>query len=427
MSRTVLAYESVPVQPPAVTNRYALLGLLCAAAVIAYVQRSGIAVAAGAIQAELGLDKVGFGTVMSAWSLGYAVGQIPSGWLADRWGSRRALTLYAATWSLVTGLIAISVDYYSLLALWTLMGLAQAGIFPCCTRAIRRAFTPERRASANGLLACFMGIGGALAPMLTGLLLVAIAWRWVFILYAVPGLAWAALFYRWLRDAPLDHAAQPAGLAGHNDAGPRDVPAWRRMLTSGSMWLLCSQQFLRGAAMSFFATWFPTFLRETRGVTVMQSGLLTALAGVGLVIGPLLGGLASDRVLSATGNARLSRQGIAVAGMVACSLLILCAYFISDTTMAVGMIGVAAFCGAFGGVSGYTVSMDFGGARVATVFSVVNTCGNLGAAVFPLAIGWLVDRSGNWNMVLFIFSGIFAVDAILWALLNPKRPLFEEA
>jgi MFS family permease len=198
------------------------------------------------------------------------------------------------------------------------------------------------------------------------------------------------------------------------------------MLTSPSMYFLCAQQFLRAAAMMFFLTWFPTFLRETRGVSIAQSGLLTTIVGVGGVLGPLAGGFASDKVLRLTGNARLGRQGIAVAGMLACAALICAAYFIADTTLAVAVIAAGAFCGTFGGVIGYTIAMDFGGPRVATVFSVMNTSGNVGAAIFPFAIGYLRQATGNWNLTLFIFAAIFVLDAICWALLNPKRPLFEE-
>ena len=424
-----------------VRQRYALLAMLCAAAAIAYVQRSGIAVAAGSIQGDLRLDKVRFGAVLSFWSLGYALMQVPSGWLADRLGSRRALTLYAVLWSVATGLVGFARDYYSLAVLWTLMGAAQAGIFPSSTKAISRWFPAERRASATGMLGSCMGLGGALAPMLTGLLLTAIAWRWVFFLYALPGVAWAMLFYRFVHESPpagtradQDDDRGAVAVAHTRDGAPptlnyvppaTDAPVWKTLLTSGSMWLLCAQQFLRAAAMIFFATWFPTFLREARGATVVQSGLLTTLAGAGVVLGSLLGGFASDRVLAATGSRRLSRQGIAVAGMTACAALIVCAYFVADRTLAVGVISAGAFCGAFGGVSGYTVAMELGGRRVATVFSVMNMCGNFGAALFPAVIGWLVQRTGNWDLVLFIFAGIFAVDAVCWALLNPKEPLFE--
>jgi sugar phosphate permease len=325
------------------------------------------------------------------------------------------------------------------------MGVAQAGIFPCSTKAISRWFPAERRASATGFLGSCMSAGGAAAPVLTGLLLVVVTWRWVFLLYALPGIAWAILFYRVARDgpaAPVDGVSgqssgvaeqtvrrpspQPSPIRMGEGVGGEAEPVWSRLLTSGSMWLLCSQQFLRAAAMIFFATWFPTYLREARGATVVQSGFLTTLAAGGAVLGSLLGGFTSDRLLTATGSRRLSRQGIAVAGMTACAALIVGAYFVADTTLAVLVISAGAFCGAFGGVSGYTVAMDLGGRRVATVFSTMNMCGNLGAALFPLAIGWLVQRTGNWDLVLFIFAGIFALAAVCWLLLNPRGPLFAE-
>ncbi|HZK82125.1 MAG TPA: MFS transporter, partial [Humisphaera sp.] len=107
MSSIALSYHS---QAPdrVQTGRYALLALLCAAAAIAYVQRNAIAVPQGLMEADLRLDKVRFGAVMSMWMLGYAAGQIPCGWLGDRWGERNTLTLYAMLWSVATGLVAVT-------------------------------------------------------------------------------------------------------------------------------------------------------------------------------------------------------------------------------------------------------------------------------------------------------------------------------
>jgi sugar phosphate permease len=402
-------------------TRYRVLALLCLAACIAYVQRAGVAVSAGAIRSSFHLDTFWFGSVMSAWGLGYALMQIPSGWLADRWGSRSALALYALLWSILTGATALAQGYGSLLALWCLMGAAQAGIFPASIRAIRNFFAIEQRGFANGFLASSMAVGGALAPALTGLLIVRMSWRVILLAYACPGIAWAALFYASVRE--------PRTSTTHSTASGRSELAsdvFHRVVASPSMWLLCGQQFLRAAAMIFFATWFPTFLQESRGVSVAQSGFLTAFAGGGAILGSLLGGIASDRVLVVTGSQRLSRQGLAVCGMIACATLIFTAHFVANTTLAVAVISAGTFCGTFGGVSGYTVAVDFGGRRSATVFSVMNMCGNFGAMLFPLAIGWLVRRTGNWDLALFIFAGIFAVDAVCWALLNPKGPLFPE-
>jgi nitrate/nitrite transporter NarK len=89
------------------------------------------------------------------------------------------------------------------------------------------------------------------------------------------------------------------------------------------------------------------------------------------------------------------------------------------------VISAGAFCAAFGGVSAYTTSMDLGGRHVATVFSVMNMCGNLGAAVFPLFVGLLLDRGRSWDDILLLFAATYAAAAACWLLLNPQRPIFK--
>lgn len=396
--------------------RYVVLLLLCIAAVIAYVQRNAISVPTKVIQADLGFDEVAMGFVLGSWYWGYAVLQLPAGWLADRWGSRASIVLYAACWSVLTGLTGLATDFYSLLAVWTAMGLAQAGVFPTATKAIGAWFPAAERATASGWLICGQLAGAALAPPLVAHLLGVCSWQQTFAAVAVPGLLWAIAY--WVA-APRRAEPLPEPLALRAVLG--------RMVTSVPMQLLCAQQFLRSAAMTFFFTWFPRFLQEVHGVTQSQSGWLAALPPVAAMAGGMTGGLASDWLLRTTGNRRLSRQGVAVVGMSGCTALTLAAYFVADPVASVALISAGACCGVFGGVSGYSVAIEFGGKRVATVFATMNMCGNVGSAIFPIAVGLLVARTGNWNIALLLFAGLFAVDALLWALLNPKKPLFEES
>ena len=234
--------------------------------------------------------------------------------------------------------------------------------------------------------------------------------------YSIPGILWTVAFLLVVSDKKL-----PAAESASTVRAPVD---WSRMFRSAPLALLCAQQFFRAAGMVFFMTWFPTFLQKTRGVSQLDSGILTTVAGVGGVLGSLSGGFASDWLLLRTGNARLSRQGIAVLGMASCSLLIVGSYFIRDVNQSIALITVGAFCATFGGVSGYTVAISFGGRHVATVFSTMNMCGNMGAALFPITAGWLVAQTGNWNLILFLFAAIMAIDAVCWALLNPRGTLF---
>ena len=410
------------------SSRYQVLVFLCISAAIAYIQRAALSVPAAEIAGDLEFADLArdMGWIQSAWYFSYGLMQIPSGWLADRLGSRRALAIFSVMWSLATLLTGFATGFIPLLVLWSLMGAAQAGAFPCAAKALGRIFPETERARATGLLACGMTVGGAMAPTLTAMFLEALTpwaesvhmnrWRLLLGAYALPGLLWTAAFLGMITFRKLP--------ATDVTAGVRPPIDWWRMLRSWPLALLCGQQFFRAAGMVFFLTWFPTFLQKTREVSLMGSGVLTTVAGIGGVVGSLTGGFFSDWLLQRTGNKWLSRQGIAVVGMGICSLLIVASYFVRDVSHSIALITLGAFCATFGGVSGYTVAISFGGRQVATVFSTMNMFGNLGAALFPVTAGWLVARTGNWSLILFLFAAVMSIDALCWALLNPQGTLF---
>lgn len=396
---------------------YLLLLFLCLATVVAYVQRSALSVPSKAIEAEFGLDDGGLGLVMAVWFWAYAACQLPSGWVADRLGSKPALVLFAVLWSVLTGLAGQAGGVGGLLAVWALMGAAQAGLFPAATKAIGATFPKTRQALASGGLACSMALGTALGPILTGRLFGPLTWHQVLAVYAVPGLVWALAFGLLVRrpDAP-----RPA-------AGPAAPPAdWSRLWRDRPMRLLCLQQFLRASAIAFFITWFPRFLIETRGVGRTEAGDLAAWPPLAGMFGGLLGGVFSDWVLRRTGSARLARQGMAVGAMAVCATVATVAYFTPDPRGVAGLLCAAGFFGMAGGVSGYAVAIAYGGRRVATVFGTMNMCGNVGAGLFPFLVQHLVRWTGDWNYAMLLFAGLFAADGVIWAVLNPKGTLYPE-
>jgi MFS family permease len=412
--------------------RYTLLGFLCVVTVIAYVQRSAMNGATKAIEDDLHITSRGLGLVMSAWYLLYSLFQLPGGWVADRLGSKAGLVLFALTWSLLTGLAGLAAGLPGLLVLWALMGGAQAGIFPCCTKAIGATFPRTQQAFASGMLACCMSLGAALAPAITGLLLGPMSWQQIFALYAVPGLVWAVLF---ALAVPRPDAPKPVPAEEQPDdwhALPPVAPAagpvrWTKLVTDPQMLLLCFQQFLRAGAMVFFYTWFARFLQETKGLTPQHAGALAFWPPFAGAFGGLFGGLLSDWILRRTGNSRLARQGMTLVALVVCTGVAAAAYFVADPRIAVLLISVGTFCGMASGVSAYALAIAYGGKRVATVFATMNMSGNLGATLFPTAVAWIVTATGNWNYALLLFVSLFGIAAVCWAVLNPKGTLFDEA
>jgi MFS family permease len=426
---------SAPAETP--TNiRYWVLGGFCAAAAIAYIQRYSINLLAPSIRETAQLDEEQMGQIMGSFFLGYAVMQIPAGWLGDRWGSRKALTLYALTWSLATALMALAWDQASLLCIWTLMGAAQAGLFPCAMIGVRDWLPGTRRAVASGMLSTFMNVGAVLSPLLAGWLLLSYSWPDVFIWLALPGIAWAAWYLWWYRDRPTEHAAvndaerlliAPGTMAAESVGRAKPRTPWLRLATSGRMWLIGAQQFFRAAAQVFFGTWFGTFLKESPGISGSEVAVLASVPPALLIAGSMVGGVLSDWLLFRTGSRRVSRQALAVVNLLLCAAMFVAAALAVDSFFRIAMISAGCLFMTIGGVSAYTITMDLGGPYVATVFSTMNMCGSIGAAFFPAYAGWLVKTTGDWNAVLWSIAAIYVAAAACWALLNPNGTLFDAA
>jgi sugar phosphate permease len=416
--------------------RYALLSFLCIITVIAYIQRSAFNGATKTIESDLAIDSSDIGLVMGGWYLAYAVFQIPSGWVADQIGSKRALLLFATSWSILTGLVGLALGLPGLLLIWGFMGAAQAGIFPCCTKAIGATFPRTQQAFASGMLACCMSLGAALAPAITAEMLGPLSWQQIFALYAIPGVVWAWAFAL-LVPSPEGSTTQAEPKGGdHDDWHALPTPnaaesaakpvQWSKLVTDPQMLILCLQQFLRAGPMVLFFTWFARVLQETRGLSESTAGGLASWPPLVGAFGGVLGGIISDWLLKRTENARLARQGMTFAALVIGATVSLAAFFVSDPFIAVSLMSVGAFCGMAGGVSGYSIAISYGGKRVATVFAMMNMSGNIGAALFPIVVGKIVKLTGNWNYALLLFAAMFAAGAVCWAVLNPKGTLFAE-
>ncbi len=398
--------------------RYRLLFLLSLIAVIAYVQRLSLSVAGKRLESELEITKEQLGDIFSAFFLGYAVLQLPSGWMADRWGSRVMVALFALASSAFTASAGLGFDAQSLMVLWFLLGLAQAGLFPCAAKAIGQWIPDTERAFASGVLGSSMALGSALGPVLSASILQATTWQNLCTILAIPGCIWA---FSYLLVIPEPSAAMNARSV--SVAKPEAI--WGEILVTPAVWLLCAQQFLRAAGMVFFFTWFPTYLREARGTSEMDAGWFTTYTGIAAMAGGVLGGLFSDFLLRTTGLRWWSRQGQAVVGMCVCSLAIFLSFAQTNLSFALFFLSVGAFAGTFGGVSGYTVAIELGGKYVASVFSLMNMFGNLGAMFLPATVGRLVKSTGSWDIPIFLFGAVFAIDAVCWALLRPKYVIGE--
>jgi MFS transporter, ACS family, D-galactonate transporter len=418
-----------PDERPSVV-RYQVVALLTLAAAISYLPRIAVGVAESSIRDDLQLSLRESGWFMGAFFWSYALLQVPGGVLAQRRGTRFTLTLLAVCWSLAALGIASAQWLWMLLAAQLVMGAAQAGLFPAACYSISHWVPLARRSISCAFLSTGMQVGAISASLLTGALILLMGWRWVFVCYAVPGVVWAVLFLLRFRDDPNDDPSvnqSERRLIGHvstppstPNGPPRSTP-WRAIFRSRSVWFLCGQQMCRAAGYMFFASWFPTFLQESRGVSVKDSGYLQALVFSGALIGGLCGGLLIDWLWRTTGSLRLSRSGVGTTFLLCCSGLLLAAWFVDHTFVAVGLLAAGVMSSSLCGPCAYSAAIDIGGSHVPQVFGLMNMAGNLATAVCPILVAELFKRTDNWGIVLVVFAAIYAVGAICWALVDAGR------
>jgi MFS family permease len=408
--------------------RYLVLLLTVAAYMITYLDRVLLSAAVPSIQKEFGFSLITVGWVLWSYQIAYALFQIPGGWLGDRFGGRRALAGVVVWWSAFTALTAFSWSVTSLAVCLFLFGAGEAGAFPIATRSLSRWILPAERGLAQGATHAGSRLGGAITPVIVVFLIGYYGWRMPFYSFALLGIVWAGVWYWFYRDNPSEskfindaECQRIRDALGSVPPRTRHVP-WRLLLSSPQLWLLSAMYLCYGYDIGIFLTWFPKYLNEARHFNLQQMGLYASLPLLAGFFGDLSGGTASDQLLKITGNLKFSRRAIAVAGFALTTVAISLACLAANPFWAVGF-----FCAAVFGLEltvgiSWAITRDIGGEYAGSVSAIMNTWGNIGAAIAAALTGYIATLSG-WNSAFFVLAGFSLVAAILSCQIDASKRL----
>lgn len=410
--------------------RYWVVVFAITLAVIQYLDRVCISQAAPYITKDLHLTPEQMGYVFSAFTLAYALFEIPCGYLGDCIGPRRVLLRIVLWWSFFTAATGWAVNWLMLLVTRFLFGAGEAGCFPNLTKAFNAWLPAGERSRAQGVMWMSARWGGAAAPLLVYLCLQIMPWRSAFMAFALLGVVWAVLFYAWFRDDPREHKSvnsaeaallpPPAADDGHFHA------PWGKLARSRTVWCLCGQYAALSYAWYFFVTWFPTYLLEARGFDLKQSALL---AGTPLLLGgfgSMAAGALAPWLARRFGSVGLARRSLGAVGMLAAALLLLVSTALRNPYHAVAAIALVSFFNDLTIPGAWTACMDVGGRFVGTLGGAMNMMGNFGGFLSPIVIGHLVARTHQWTTCFYVTSAVYVVGAVFWLLLDPVTPLEEQ-
>jgi MFS family permease len=405
--------------------RHAVLWLTVAAYMITYIDRVVISAAVPSIQQEFGFSLVTIGWILGAYQVAYAVFQIPGGWLGDRFGPRRALTAIVVWWSAFTALTAVTRSAASMIVCRFLFGMGEAGAFPIATRSLSRWMLPAERGFAQGITHAGSRLGGALTPVIVVFLIAHFGWRAPFYIFAVLGVIWAAVWYAFYRDTPGEHrrvnAAERELIAqALGSAAARGAVPWRQILSHPQMWLLAAMYFCYGYDIGIFLSWFPKYLHDQHGFDLTKMGMYASLPLLAGVAGDVCGGWLSDVVLKRTGNVKLARRLVAIGGFLIAAVAIPLAVWANEPLVSVGYFCLAVFgIELTVGVS-WAVTLDIGGEYAGSVSAVMNTLGNLGAAIAAALTGYIVTLRG-WDAAFLVLAGLSVLAAGLFTRIDASQ------
>lgn len=413
--------------------RWLILALLFLTSVVTYIDRVNISVTARHMMPAFGLTDQQMGWIFSAFVAGYALFQIPGGWLADRWGARVVLTGALIWWSACTAFTAMAAasplaDLFgivgALMFVRFALGLGEAVALPSFNRAVANWMPVESRGVGIGIAIGGIGLGSAITPPIAAWVMVNWGWQTVFYLSAVIGLMMGILWWTLARNHPQEHPwvrqSDRAPRENHQPETRTAVP-WKALNNTPTVWWLVLSYSCLGYVAYLYLSWFYLYLVNVRGFDVLRGGLYASTPFLAMLIGCPLGGWVTDRLATRHGiTAGRSISGLS--GMVLAGCAIAIGGFIDSPFLAIASLSLGAGFLYFTVGAYWASTTDLSKAHAGTLSGLMNTGANVGGAISPTLTPWIAAQWG-WPVSLATAGVIALLGATLWLWIKPGEGL----
>jgi MFS transporter, ACS family, D-galactonate transporter len=401
-------------------RRWWIAWLLGFGVLVNYFDRVNLSVSQEALHKDFGISTVAFGYLLSAYSWTYALLQMPSGVLLDRFGVRRLGRVSALIWSIASFATAISTGIGALFASRLLLGIGEAPTFPGNAKAIGYWFPEEERSLATALFDAAAKFSSAIGVPVIGILLLHFGWRWSFAATGFVSLVYFALFYAFYRNPSEDSSLSAAEreFIVRGGAQPEDQLETAKgaplpyLLGQREVWGLAAGFAAYNYSFYLLLTWLPSYLSTTQRVDLFHSVLYTSVPWLVATFSDLLvGGWLVDFLIQRGWNATRVRQVVLITG----------------TGLGLGIFGAAGAYSPAGAL--FWISLSLGGLAAAapvawsipsliapresvgTLGGIMNFCSQLAAIAAPILTGYMVQATHSFS-VAFVAAAIFLIIGI---------------
>ncbi len=407
-----------------------VLGLLCLMYFLTYIDRVNIStvVASSQFLKEIPLTKVQMGFVFSAFAYPYLLFQVIGGWVADKFGPRKALTVCGIIWAGATIASGLVHGLVSLFVARVILGFGEGATFPTATRAMSYWMPKEKRGFAQGITHACSRLGNSLTPWLVAFLILTISWRGSFIIIGVISTVWALAWGLYFRDDPNQHSGvtpeEIASLPPYGSKKTSDVKVpWSRLIPR--IVPVTVVYFCYGWILWLFLSWIPSFFKGQYHLDLQKSALFASGVFISGVVGDTLGGLVSDKLYEKTHNPKFARCYMVALMMFFCGISLVPIIYTRNLTVVALALSAGFFFAEMTIGPMWAIPMDIAPKFSGTASGLMNTGSALAAIISPVVGGYLIQKTGNWMLPFIVSMGVILVGAALSFTMHPERPLAE--
>jgi sugar phosphate permease len=411
--------------------RWTVVIWLLIGGIINYLDRTNLSIAAPAMIKELKLNNTDIGLMGTVFSWTYAVMQLPSGWLIDRFGAKRVYAVAVLWWSIATALTGACNKLLTLVGARFLLGVGEAPCMPTNAKITSQWFPKSERGLATGIWDASSKVGPALAPPVLVAIQMTFGWRALFFITGALGIVFILIFMKFykspdkskkLSKEEFNYIQAGGGASDDNIQGAKIK--WRQLFKYRSVWGMILGFFCTIWIWNIFLTFLPLYLLKTQNISFKELGIYASIPWIGGILGDVLGGYITKKLVDKgiTSPINAKRGLIAICALLAGALVIMIPFVnglaITITLMTLALCAISAITGSAWALSGDIAPPSM----VGSVGAIQNFGGYFGGAFAPLIAGLIADTTGSYSLA-FISGGIIAACAAIFYWFVVKDPI----
>lgn len=416
--------------------RWWIIGLIALATVINYIDRSTLALMWPSISEDLGMDKDDYANILNVFMVAYAVGQMVSGKLFDKIGTRMGYVVTILIWSLSSFMHAFARGVLSFSFFRVTLGLGEAGNWPGAVKSNAEWFPIKERAVAQGIFNSGASIGSVIAPPLIALLWAAFGWQTTFMIVGSFGILWLIPWLIINKKMPKEHPwlteeEKKYILEGQHKSETSDTPkeglSIKEILSYKESWAVLVSRFFLEPIWWLFVGWMPLYLAETYGFNVKEIGFFAWVPYVGAALGSLAGGVFAGKQITKGASVDKARKSTIIIGAALMFTgLVATILFAKSALVFVIIVGVVLFGFQFSIGNIQTIPSDlFSGKSVGSLAGIGGAVGVFSVIVMNKLVPMISEISYT---PIFIMIAVFVPLGVLaiFTLARNIRPVEED-